>query len=117
MAYLRMARMGVLDSFKLDGKVALVTGAARGLGQGLALAMAEAGADVATVDVIGQEETRVKVEALGRKCITITADLSKTTDIPRIVETTIQKLGRIDILFNNAGIIRRADLIDFSEKD
>ena len=109
--------MGILDSFKLNGKVAIVTGAARGLGQWLALAMAEAGADVATVDVLPQTETKAKVEALGRKCTTIVADLSKTTDIPRIVDTTLKTLGRIDILFNNAGIIRRADLVDFSEKD
>lgn len=109
--------MGILDSFKLDGKVAIITGGARGLGQGLALAMAEAGADVATVDVLEQTETKQKVEALGRKCTTIVADLSKTTDIPRIIDTTLKTLGRIDILFNNAGIIRRADVVDFSEKD
>jgi 2-dehydro-3-deoxy-D-gluconate 5-dehydrogenase len=109
--------MSILDLFKLNGKVAIVTGAARGLGQGLALAMAEAGADVATVDVLPQTETKAKVEALGRKCATIVADLSKTTDIPRIVDTTLKTLGRIDILFNNAGIIRRADLVEFSEKD
>jgi len=109
--------MSILDAFKLNGKVALVTGAARGLGQGLALAMAEAGADVATVDVIAQEETKTKIEALGRKCVSVMADLSKTADIPRIIDTTVKNLGRIDILFNNAGIIRRADLVDFSEKD
>lgn len=109
--------MGILDSFKLNGKVALVTGGARGLGQGLALAMAEAGADVATVDVLDQAETKSKVEALGRKATSIVADLSKTTDIPRIIDTVVKDLGHIDILFNNAGIIRRADLVDFSEKD
>jgi 2-deoxy-D-gluconate 3-dehydrogenase len=109
--------MGILDSFKLDGKVAIVTGGARGLGQGLALAMAEAGADVATVDVLEQNETKQKIEALGRKHTSIVADLSKTTDIPRIIDTTVKTLGRIDILFNNAGIIRRADVVDFSEKD
>ncbi len=109
--------MGILDSFKLNGKVAIVTGGARGLGQGLALAMAEAGADVATVDVLEQNETKAKIAALGRKCVTVIADLSKTTDIPRIIDTTIKELGRIDILFNNAGIIRRADVVDFSEKD
>ncbi len=109
--------MAVLDLFKLNGKVALVTGAARGLGQGLALAMAEAGADVATVDVLEQAETKAKVEALGRRCTTLVADLSTTEDIARIVDTTLKTLGRIDILFNNAGIIRRANLVDFSEKD
>lgn len=109
--------MGILDLFKLNGKVALVTGGARGLGQGLALAMAEAGADVATVDVLEQTETKAKIEALGRKSVSIIADLSKTTDIPRIIDTTVKALGRLDILFNNAGIIRRADLVDFTEKD
>jgi 2-deoxy-D-gluconate 3-dehydrogenase len=109
--------MAILDSFKLDGKVAIVTGAARGLGQGLALAMAEAGANVATVDVLEQGETQSKIKALGRKCTTIVADLSTTRDIARIIETTVSTLGRVDILFNNAGIIRRADLVDFSEKD
>jgi 2-dehydro-3-deoxy-D-gluconate 5-dehydrogenase len=109
--------MSILDQFKLNGRVAIVTGAARGLGQGLALAMAEAGADVATVDILEQAETKAKIEGLGRRCVSIVADLSKTADVPRIVETTVKELGRIDILFNNAGIIRRADLVDFSEKD
>jgi 2-deoxy-D-gluconate 3-dehydrogenase len=109
--------MGILDQFKLDGKVAIVTGAARGLGQGLALAMAEAGADVAAVDVIEQNETRSKIEALRRRCTTIQADLSKTASVPTIIDSTVKSLGRIDILFNNAGIIRRADLLDFTEKD
>jgi len=109
--------MAILDLFKLNGKVAIITGAARGLGQGLALAMAEAGADVVTVDVLEQAETKAKVEALGRRCATVVADLSTTKDIPRIIETAVSKLGRVDILFNNAGIIRRADLVDFSEKD
>jgi len=109
--------MSVLDLFKLDGKVAMVTGAARGLGQGLALGLAEAGADIATVDVIDQAETKAAIERRGRRCTTIIADLSKTTDIPRIISTTLDAYGHIDILFNNAGIIRRAALTEFSEKD
>jgi 2-deoxy-D-gluconate 3-dehydrogenase len=113
----RSAKMCILDHFKLTGKVAIVTGAARGLGQGLALAMAEAGADVATVDILEQTETKRQIEALGRQCVSIVADLSQTAEVPRIVDTTVAKLGRIDILFNNAGIIRRADLVEFTEKD
>ncbi len=109
--------MGILDLFRLDGKVALVTGGARGLGQGLAMAMAEAGADVVTVDVLEQGETKSKVESLGRKCVTIVADLAKLAEVPRIMEVVIGHFGRLDILFNNAGIIRRADLVDFTEKD
>jgi len=109
--------MPILDMFKLDGKVAIVTGAARGLGQGLALGLAQAGADIVSVDVLDQADTKGKVEALGRRCATVIADLSKTTDIPRIIDTAVGTLGHIDILFNNAGIIRRADLVDFTEKD
>jgi 2-deoxy-D-gluconate 3-dehydrogenase len=109
--------MAILDMFKLDDKVAIVTGAARGLGQGLALGMAEAGADIVSVDVLDQAETKQKVEALGRKCTTVIADLSKTNDIPKIIDAGVNAFGHIDILFNNAGIIRRADLVDFTEKD
>ena len=107
----------ILDQFKLNGKVAMVTGAGRGLGQGYALGLAEAGADIAAVDVIDQADTVRKVEALGRRVVAISANLMVTTDIPRIVETTLRELGGVDILVNNAGIIRRADMVDFTEKD
>ncbi len=107
----------ILDQFKLDGKVALVTGAARGLGQGIALGLAEAGAHVAAVDVIDTGDTVSRVQALGRKAVGIAANLMGTGDIPRIIETAVRDLGGIDILVNNAGIIRRAPLLEFSEKD
>ncbi len=107
----------ILDQFKLDGKVAIVTGAAQGLGQGIALGLAEAGADVALVDILDMSETRKQVEALGRRCTTITANLMDTACIPTIIDTTVQELGGIDILFNNAGIIRRAPVTEFTEKD
>ena len=70
-----------------------------------------------TVDVLEQAEIKAKIEALGRKCVNVIADLSKTTDIPKIIEAGVKAFGHIDILFNNAGIIRRADLVDFTEKD
>lgn len=107
----------ILDQFKLDGKTAMVTGAARGLGQAMALAMAEAGADVAVVDVLNMSDTKEQVEKLGRRCVTITADLTKKECVDMIVKTTVEKLGGIDILFNNAGIIRRAPFTEFTEKD
>ncbi|MBP8304318.1 MAG: 2-dehydro-3-deoxy-D-gluconate 5-dehydrogenase KduD [Phycisphaerae bacterium] len=107
----------ILDKFKLDGKTAVVTGAARGLGQGLALAMAEAGADVALVDVLDMGDTQKRIKTLKRRCAAITADLSKKESADLIVNETVKQLGGIDILFNNAGIIRRAPLADFTEKD
>ena len=107
----------ILDQFKLNGKVALVTGAARGLGQGIALGLAEAGADIVAVDVLGTEDTVAKVQALGRKAVGVAANLMVTDDIPRILETAVRELGGVDILVNNAGIIRRAPLLEFSEKD
>ncbi len=107
----------ILDKFKLDGKVAIVTGSARGLGQGIAVGLAEAGADIALVDVLGMEESQAKIEKLGRRCISITADLSSSDCVDVIVKTTVEKLGGIDILVNNAGIIRRAPLLEFSAKD
>jgi 2-deoxy-D-gluconate 3-dehydrogenase len=109
--------MSILEQFRLDGKVALVTGASKGLGQGLALAMAEAGADVATVDRSGPGATRDKVCALGRRCVSVGADLTSQSEIPQIVERVVKELGRIDILINNAGMIRRADILEFTEKD
>jgi 2-deoxy-D-gluconate 3-dehydrogenase len=109
--------MAVLDQFKLDGKVAIVTGAGRGLGQAIAFGLAEAGADIAAVDVLDQAETKAGVEKRGRRCATIKADLSKSACVPQIVDATLAALGHIDILFNNAGIIRRAPLTEFTEKD
>ena len=108
----------ILDQFKLDDKVAIVTGSAQGLGQGIALGLAEAGADVALVQhVRDASETRKRIEEMGRRCVTIRADLSDKGCVPTIVDTTVEELGGIDILFNNAGIIRRAPIAEFTEKD
>jgi 2-deoxy-D-gluconate 3-dehydrogenase len=107
----------ILDQFKLDGKVAIVTGGARGLGQAMALSLAEAGADVALVDLLGMEETRERIQALGRRCIAIPADLSTKACVDGILDTTKRELGGVDILINNAGIIRRAPILEFTEKD
>jgi 2-deoxy-D-gluconate 3-dehydrogenase len=107
----------ILEKFKLNGKVALVTGAGRGLGQGAAVAFAEAGADVALADVLNTDETAAKVKALGRRACQINVNLLERASVAKIVATTVAELGGIDILLNNAGIIRRAPLLEFTEKD
>jgi 2-deoxy-D-gluconate 3-dehydrogenase len=107
----------VLNSFSLAGKTAMVTGAARGLGQGMALALADAGADIVAVDILAAEDTRKQVEALGRKCVTIAANLGDRAAIPGLIATAVQRFGSLDILVNCAGIIRREAFENFSEKD
>ena len=109
----------ILDSFRLDGQVALVTGARQGLGQALALALAEAGADIAALDVDDLSETSQAVGTLGRRCRSITCNLrsASVADLQQVIAGTVAELGRLDILVNNAGIIRRTPALDFSEGD
>jgi len=107
----------ILDAFRLTGKVAIVTGSRTGLGQGMALGLAEAGADIVGIDINHLEETRRGVEERGRRFLGIEADLSNIGVIGEIVEKAVVRFGRVDILINNAGIIRRADALEFSEKD
>ncbi|MBE1528182.1 2-deoxy-D-gluconate 3-dehydrogenase [Sphingopyxis sp. OAS728] len=103
--------------FDLSGKVALVTGANTGIGQGIALALAEAGADIAAAGRSPADETVGKVRALGRKAENFAADLSSVGAVQPLVDAVLAEFGRIDILVNNAGIIRRADAVDFTEAD
>ncbi len=111
--------MNVLDSFRLDGRVALVTGASRGLGQAMAIGLAEAGADVVGLDIQGSKNTCLDVEALGRRTRSVVCDL-RTARVDRlngIVAEIVRDLGRLDILVNNAGIIRRRSALEFTETD
>ena len=103
--------------FDLSGKVAVVTGANTGIGRGLAIGLAEAGADVALVGRTPAEETAEKVHAAGRRAAIIGADLSTIAPVQDVVDQTLSELGGLDILVNNAGIIRRADALEFSEED
>jgi len=107
----------ILDDFKLAGKVAIVTGARTGLGQGMAYGLAEAGADIVGIDMTKLAETEKGVKERGRKFLGIEADLSDIRVIQDIVPRAVREFKKIDILVNNAGIIRRTDAIDFSEKD
>ncbi|MFN3474260.1 MAG: 2-dehydro-3-deoxy-D-gluconate 5-dehydrogenase KduD [Blastomonas sp.] len=103
--------------FDLAGKTALVTGANTGIGQAIAVALAEAGVDVAVAGRSEPTETLGAIQATGRKAVNITADFGSIEPVGRVVDEALAGLGRIDILVNNAGIIRRADLLDFSEED
>lgn len=105
------------NPFDLTGRVAVVTGANTGIGQGLAVALAEAGCDVALVGRTPAEETAEKVAAAGRRAAIVGADLSTTAPVQQVVDRTLGELGGLDILVNNAGIIRRSDALDFSEED
>jgi 2-deoxy-D-gluconate 3-dehydrogenase len=109
----------ILDLFKLDGKVVLVTGAGRGLGQAMAIALAEAGADVAGLGSGSLEDTATRVQALGRRFLPLKVDLLKASakDLTQVIEQVAADLGGLDILVNNAGTIRRAPVLEFSEKD
>ena len=103
--------------FSLEGKVALVTGANTGLGQGIAVALAKAGADIAVAGFVPPAETAEMVKAAGRRFLSIDANLMTIEPVRRIVDETVKRLDRLDILVNNAGMIRRADSLEFSEKD
>jgi 2-dehydro-3-deoxy-D-gluconate 5-dehydrogenase len=105
------------NRFRIDGKVALVTGASRGLGQGMALALAEAGAHVVAVDTGDSSETKESILKLGRECVAVQCDVSAQGAAEELVNKTLASLGRLDILVNNAGIIRRAPFLEFTEKD
>jgi len=105
------------NPFSLEGKVALVTGANTGLGQAVAVALAEAGADIAAAGRSAPTETQAAVEATGRKFLSIKADFGSIEPVQRVIDETVAAFGKVDILVNNAGIIRRADSIEFSEAD
>jgi NAD(P)-dependent dehydrogenase (short-subunit alcohol dehydrogenase family) len=96
----------LLDSFSLAGKVAIVTGASSGLGVAFATGLADAGADVAICArrVEKLEETKIRVEALGRRCLAVRADVANPDDCDRVVAETVDQLGKLDVLINNAGV-------------
>ena len=117
-----MSRLRALDSFRLDGRVALVTGADRGLGQGLAVALAEAGADIAGLSRGGGPsagETGQAIGALGRRFVPIHCDLQQASvaELQQVIAQVVAALGRLDILVNNAGSLTRRPALEQSEAD
>lgn len=104
-------------SFNLTGKTAIVTGANTGLGQGIATALAGAGATVALVGRSSMVETEAAISAIGGRSHSIKADLSSIAPVGEIISETVRLSGHADILVNNAGIITRADSLDFTEAD
>ncbi|MCI9063053.1 MAG: 2-dehydro-3-deoxy-D-gluconate 5-dehydrogenase KduD [Clostridia bacterium] len=107
----------MLEMFSLEGKNAIVTGSSRGLGQEMCIALAKAGANIVGVSSSSSEETKEKVEQIGKKFVEIQADLTKTDKIEEIIETAKKELGSIDILINNAGMIKREDALEYSEEN
>lgn len=107
----------MLDMFSLKGKTVIVTGANTGLGQGMCVAYAEAGANVCGVARRSCDETKVLVEEKGGKFLEVIADLSTTEPVKRIIDSCIKEYGSADILVNNAGIIKREDAINVTEED
>ena len=107
----------ILSAFSLEGKVAVVTGCDTGLGQGMALGLAQAGCDIVGINIVEPTETIKQVPALGRRFLSLTADLRKIDGIPALLDRAVAEFGHIDILVNNAGLIRREDALEFSEKD
>ena len=111
--------MGILDQFRLDGRVALVTGVGRGIGQAMAMGLAEYGADIAGLYNTRYEETQQMVTNLGRRFLPVQANLETATtdDLSDAVGQVVNEFGRLDILVNNAGIVRRTPAIDYPESD
>ena len=108
--------MNIIDKFRLDGKKAYVTGGARGIGKSVALAFAQAGADVAVVDLDldGAEKTADEIKSYGVKSIAVKADISKPEDVDKMIKEIVNAFGTIDVAFNNAGICINKNVEDMS---
>ncbi|AKP77892.1 SDR family NAD(P)-dependent oxidoreductase [Priestia aryabhattai] len=107
-----------VDLFSLDGKVAAITGATRGIGRSMAIALAEAGSDIALLqrskEFLGVKE---EIERLGRKCFIVNCDLENASQVSEAISSVVAYFGKLDILVNNAGIQRRSPAVDFAEED
>jgi NAD(P)-dependent dehydrogenase (short-subunit alcohol dehydrogenase family) len=111
--------MPVLDTFSLEGRTALVTGGNRGLGRAFAVALAEAGADVAVIGRDGQRgaDVAAEVERRGRRALSVVADVTKPADVERAVASCVSSLGRLDVLVNNAGVAIHRPAMDVPDEE
>ena len=107
----------VLEKFRLDGKIALVTGGTKGLGRAIAVALAEAGADIAVASRYPNEETAQDILSLGRRYFHHPVDLTIREQTRNVIGATLKEMGGLDILVNNSGIARKGSAIDFSEEN
>jgi 2-deoxy-D-gluconate 3-dehydrogenase len=107
----------ILDRFRLDGRIAVVTGGTKGIGKAMALALAEAGADIAAVSRRPDPDLEKAILALGRRYLHHSADLTKREETRKVIPAVVKRMGDIDILVNSAGIIRRSPAIEHSEDD
>lgn len=107
----------ILNHFSLHGKVAIVTGCNTGLGKSMAVGLAQAGCDIVAINRSEPTETAGEIIALGRRFLSLKADLAQQGSLPSLLERAVSEMGQIDILVNNAGIIRRDEALDFSEQD
>lgn len=107
----------ILNAFSLQDKIAVVSGCNTGLGQAMALGLAEAGCNIVGINQVEPDETIKQVTTLGRRFLSLKADLRNIDAIPALLDSAIAYFDRIDILVNNAGMIRREDAINFSEQD
>ena len=112
--------MDPLSKFRLDDKVAIVTGGGKGIGKAIALCYAQMGADVvvAARNLAPLEETAAEIEALGRKALPLVTDVTKSDQIAKLVETTMKEFGHIDILVNNAGgVMPLTPMVNISDEE
>jgi NAD(P)-dependent dehydrogenase (short-subunit alcohol dehydrogenase family) len=109
-----------MGMFDLDGKVAIITGARRGIGRGIALALAEAGADVVVSDISLEDcqKVVVEIEGLGRKGLAVKCDVTQKSEVDEMIKKTVEELGKVDILVNNAGILGESKpFLEMSEEE
>ena len=109
--------MSASEWFDLSGRVAVVTGARRGIGRGLAVGLARAGADVVVVSRTAAEEVAAEIERLGRRCVPIAADFAHQAQVDRVIPEAVRSLGRVDILVNNAGVTARSPALEVTPDD